>query len=189
MRGKDAGKSDGSTEHRITPAHAGKRSAMVISSSSTRDHPRACGEKQQNFVSMGPYNRITPAHAGKSLQGTMQPKRDRDHPRACGEKNQRQVGCAVHQGSPPRMRGKVPCGLVLFVEDGITPAHAGKSNKTLRNVDVAWDHPRACGEKKLSPTATPLPTGSPPRMRGKEKSVMTSPASLRITPAHAGKST
>ena len=29
----------------ITPAYAGKRSAILISSSSTRDHPRVCGEK------------------------------------------------------------------------------------------------------------------------------------------------
>ena len=72
---------------RITPAHAGKRTANAGLLLLLKDHPRTCGEKRQKF-SVRRYNlgspphmrgkdtpiflknfkeRITPAHAGKRL--------------------------------------------------------------------------------------------------------------------------
>ena len=76
-------------------------------------------------------HRITPAHAGKRLyisnfSGVVQ-----DHPRACGEKTTCAATTWRGRGSPPRMRGKelhlCPCPR----DDGITPAHAGKSPKSI----------------------------------------------------------
>ena len=72
----------------ITPAHAGKRPMMDSSAFSTKDHPRACGEKRHrsSSVSVAPgspprmrgkvstdglyptFARITPAYAGKSCR-------------------------------------------------------------------------------------------------------------------------
>ena len=69
----------------------------------------------------------------------------------------------------------------------ITPAHAGKTNKTLPNFKIEQDHPRACGENLFIFLAALGNGGSPPRMRGKLPIAFAAPPSPRITPAHAGK--
>ena len=71
--------------------------------------------------------------------------------------------------------------------DGITPAWAGKSTAAKCCANGIRDHPRVGGEK--IPAGAPLyaPCGSPPRGRGKARSIMRSPTMLRITPAWAGK--
>ena len=86
------------------------------------------------------------------------------------------------------MRGKVPFAVRSAWGTGITPAYAGKSFSFFSGSDVFWDHPRLCGEKKVSEPLTLSGAGSPPPMRGKG---IGSPARLvliRITPAYAGKS-
>ena len=90
----------------ITPAHAGKRSAAKPSTLVERDHPRACGEKDEGrklivkHCGSPPRMRgkgisrhrvahdrgITPAHAGKSKVVANTGGGRGDHPRACGEK-------------------------------------------------------------------------------------------------------
>ena len=111
----------------ITPAHAGKSRPLSQLAFSTRDHPRACGEKKRTgscpsvpigspprmrgkvcgIPTTSPSSGITPAHAGK--RETQHPRNRcyTDHPRACGEKPHYCYHCANYQGSPPRMRGKV----------------------------------------------------------------------------------
>ena len=91
-------------------------------------------------------------------------------------------------GSPPRMRG----------EDGrcrswghicrITPAHAGRSSYGAACRLALWDHPRACGEKKLHSLPALRRLGSPPRMRGEVFYENQLGGQLGITPAHAGRS-
>ena len=90
---------------------------------------------------------ITPAYAGKS-QGCHQCRlRCEDHPRICGEKTKKiDMGATVY-GSPPHMRGKEGVGAVHVLEQGITPAYAGKSAFTLYKRRAVQDHPRICGEK------------------------------------------
>ena len=86
MRGKVHFRQDRAHVVGITPAHAGKRPMMDSSAFSTKDHPRACGEKGKRRVhddrrvgspppvrgkggrtgSSGRYTGITPACAGKS---------------------------------------------------------------------------------------------------------------------------
>ena len=90
-------------------------------------------------------------------------------------------------GSPPRMRGKPHHGGSSPRYERITPAHAGKTHIHQDKIRGLWDHPRACGENFV-----PVPhrigrTGSPPRMRGKQKLSLGAAQLLRITPAHAGK--
>ena len=50
------------------------------------------------------------------------------------------------------------------------------------------DHPRVCGEKSQSTSASPRALGSPPRMRGKGVKQSNSRIRMGITPAYAGKS-
>ena len=86
------------------------------------------------------------------------------------------------------MRGKDPVSLWCSVMKGITPACAGKRPVRWAKPDLWKDHPRACGEKRCPAETSLPPTGSPPRMRGKEGAVLVQLCKDGITPAHAGKS-
>ena len=71
----------------ITPAHAGKSGTKSADSGAVKDHPRACGEKQNQNAKNARRLWITPAHAGKSQKLYRKKRQYRDHPRACGEKS------------------------------------------------------------------------------------------------------
>ena len=85
------------------------------------------------------------------------------------------------------MRGKDFDAQIGRREEGITPAHAGKSSDYQKYMAAAGDHPRACGEKPGMESITISKKGSPPRMRGKAGENYQLPELDRITPAHAGK--
>ena len=90
----------------ITPAYAGKSLHVVGLFVNVQDHPRLCGEKNDQTVRVGLYQGspppmrgkailphavvaavgITPAYAGKSRKWTGTQLRTWDHPRLCGEK-------------------------------------------------------------------------------------------------------
>ena len=87
------------------------------------------------------------------------------------------------------MRGKETNLDSKTPDDGITPACAGKSNYTTRELLTTQDHPRVCGEKS-SAVVSPCPAvGSPPRVRGKGGFNGSQFEDVGITPACAGKST
>ena len=207
MRGKPSETfADGNTI-RITPAHAGKTPAHRLCKSLRTDHPRACGEnknfplqflvavgspprmrgKLRLFVNDSDGIRITPAHAGKTFGITKITGLESDHPRACGENASNAINSAVGFGSPPRMRGKPSHLLFSSRSRRITPAHAGKTGGSVRSCLSISDHPRACGENFFIKRLTFFPGGSPPRMRGKPNSARAVSLCVRITPAHAGK--
>ena len=146
MRGKESDDGQRKTIGRITPAYAGKRLSGGGSPSSTRDHPRLCGEKRafsglkcvelgspppmrgkaDSLLTAAVKTRITPAYAGKSHRFFIVAGDNGDHPRLCGEKECND-GCKNRQkGSPPPMRGKVVRGTLQRQNNRITPAYAGK---------------------------------------------------------------
>ena len=86
------------------------------------------------------------------------------------------------------MRGKGWLLLTVTVQNGITPAYAGKSGGWKAAHSMWRDHPRVCGEKKLCLALHPPAAGSPPRMRGKGEYTCNISSVNRITPAYAGKS-
>ena len=86
------------------------------------------------------------------------------------------------------MRGKVPDLTKAAGQAGITPAHAGKSRPLGVGRVRSWDHPRVCGEKASLNARIAVPSGSPPRMRGKDSLRNESAPLVGITPAYAGKS-
>ena len=151
----------------ITPAYAGKSGFGSSSSAECWDHPRVCGEKWRirwkNTQTTGspprmrgkamprlflfPFWRITPAYAGKSGGSRPRGGEGEDHPRVCGEKFWALVRAVMALGSPPRVRGKANSACRHQPKQGITPAHAGKRRRCCRYRQVAWDHPRLCGEK------------------------------------------
>ena len=85
------------------------------------------------------------------------------------------------------MRGKVKLSPVEYIDLRITPAHAGKSDYTNRNLYTDKDHPRTCGEKIMYAPCNCYFEGSPPHMRGKAFIFLEISAICGITPAHAGK--
>ena len=208
MRGKAEVRHERDQEPGITPACAGKRHCPRFRPGKTRDHPRVCGEKSSLMqMDVGPlgspprmrgkgelpkdtkdYFGITPAYAGKREGPKNAQSKVGDHPRVCGEKCIPLTRGHGRQGSPPRMRGKVQLGEIDLQDIWITPAYAGKSGPCPDRVPPAGDHPRVCGEKSQSTSASPRALGSPPRMRGKVSMSSSFRALAGITPAYAGKS-
>ena len=153
VRGKVPEYLGGGRYHGITPACAGKRSAVRNSHQWNQDHPRMCGEKitkvKNNQQAMGspPHvrgkgstttawtlsARITPSHAGKSCTFRRPRWRSRDHPRIRGEKLFVQLPDNRQRGSPPHVRGKVVHLAIVPCGEGITPACAGKRLKRSRS--------------------------------------------------------
>ena len=90
-------------------------------------------------------------------------------------------------GSPPPMRGKGKKANCSYSVYRITPAYAGKSVSKCDIFRTAQDHPRLCGEKKVTTTPESRKRGSPPPMRGKGSKKHFIHLPIGITPAYAGK--
>ena len=86
------------------------------------------------------------------------------------------------------MRGKAAVDCIRSCIWRITPAYAGKRVRKDDRKIMERDHPRVCGEKETGLIQSQTPEGSPPRMRGKGIRLVVLFATLRITPAYAGKS-
>ena len=85
------------------------------------------------------------------------------------------------------MRGK-RCGHFADNRDlRITPARAGKTNRSRCSPARREDHPRACGENSTTRRDKSSGIGSPPRVRGKPDNTEVRLTGVRITPARAGK--
>ena len=107
----------------------------------------------------------------------------------CGEKISCASASVLGMGSPPHVRGKVIKIDRHKVAFGITPACAGKGSAITTMRPIIWDHPRMCGEKTPSKKSQMPVAGSPPHVRGKDKTVAGKKLCIGITPACAGKST
>ena len=105
-----------------------------------------------------------------------------------GEKQRMPVRTDKRMGSPPRGRGKGKSKRTLQSKRGITPAWAGKSQRSAAVTFPSEDHPRVGGEKCGEFCKDFLGLGSPPRGRGKVKLLSLIGVTDRITPAWAGKS-
>ena len=149
--------------------------------------PRVRGKAQEG-VPGGHSLSITPACAGKSIHQHCPSPPHWDHPRVCGEKDDRRLITAPALGSPPRVRGKDRQIVVCAHCPGITPACAGKRAPFQKMSTLGRDHPRVCGEKKLSHCELLPRCGSPPRVRGKAAPAHNQSLYAGITPACAGKS-
>ena len=85
------------------------------------------------------------------------------------------------------MRGKLSFIAAYPFDIRITPAHAGKTAPVFVTIVSIADHPRTCGENSFIAPESEFNNGSPPHMRGKRDKFKQYVGSLRITPAHAGK--
>ena len=85
------------------------------------------------------------------------------------------------------MRGKLSHIGFYVGKIGITPADAGKTSCSSCSSGTVKDHPRGCGENRLSRRLHQAGGGSPPRMRGKQYPPVGQCRRSGITPADAGK--
>ena len=126
VRGKQVAALDIRHCLRITPAGAGKTTALRRLGGFFRDHPRRCGEnassgcprgtslgsppqvrgKPAGQISDKDSRRITPAGAGKTINFASNPTYEEDHPRRCGENSDITSQRSYKSGSPPQVRGK-----------------------------------------------------------------------------------
>ena len=106
----------------------------------------------------------------------------------CGEKVVKPSARPRQMGSPPHVRGKARLRYVDQLCQGITPACAGKRDALSEKEHAQGDHPRMCGEKRVTVTPMRASTGSPPHVRGKVSARLMLSDGPRITPACAGKS-
>ena len=154
----------------IIPADAGSTARKIVVCVPVADHPRGCGEhnavtyKQNSAQGSSPRmrgahleqlhlaasGRIIPADAGSTGGHRLYTLCKRDHPRGCGE---HLYSCSVwsnKSGSSPRMRGALVPEAFLEGMLGIIPADAGSTPSRSYPWSAIEDHPRGCGEHRLS---------------------------------------
>lgn len=76
-----------------------------------------------------------------------------------------------------------------FVDDGHTPARAGKNTVRGESCPQCRKHPRECGECHHADLADPVLDGNSPRVRGRIIGDGVADDQLGNTPAYAGKAT
>ena len=156
----------------LIPAHAGKTQRTSPFRPSRTAHPRSRGENALMMRSVlliqgsSPLTRgkprrssphaqrrgLIPAHAGKTGPRTQRHLGGPAHPRSRGENIQTTVQTVAGWGSSPLTRGKLHALLDDATQEGLIPAHAGKTlpRDSLQRSRRA--HPRSRGEN--APTTT-----------------------------------
>ena len=186
-RGRRRVERPASHRRRITPACAGKTCDDGSGAGASGDHPRMRGEDMRRRFRGGRV-RGSPPHA-RGRRGSRRRRRSirLDHPRMRGEDGIliRRFGIGI--GSPPHARGRPGRRRFPARYRRITPACAGKTSGLSSQFSDRWDHPRMRGEDDGRGRRWPLPGGSPPHARGRQRGLSSRPDRARITPACAGK--
>ena len=208
-RGKPGQATDPRDRCGLIPAHAGKTGARSGPHCAQRAHPRSRGEnpghstKKAATRGSSPLTRgkhlatdtlpgdsgLIPAHAGKTAPRATLAFRARAHPRSRGENLQGLIICARSCGSSPLTRGKRYPVSVHRPLSRLIPAHAGKTRRRRHRGGYSGAHPRSRGENGRRGAPTGSPAGSSPLTRGKRRRCWSAFQSIRLIPAHAGKTT
>ena len=109
------------------------------------------------------------------------------HPRSRGENNHVGGPADYELGSSPLTRGKPGRGPLCLPTRRLIPAHAGKTSwkPTRRRPSAA--HPRSRGENPMRSRTLAAASGSSPLTRGKRLHQDPFVMTVRLIPAHAGK--
>ena len=89
-------------------------------------------------------------------------------------------------GSPPQVRGKPLQQQFCVLNDGITPAGAGKTSINYWRMFMRQDHPRRCGENFGQAVNVNVWIGSPPQVRGKLGNLSFALRTIRDHPRRCG---
>ena len=86
-------------------------------------------------------------------------------------------------------RGKQAASRGCCVAARLIPTHAGKTNARTRSSLVQRAHPRSCRENSPMGSSWRYTSGSSPLMRGKRQDAVRLLVTVRLIPAHTGKTT
>ena len=206
-RGKLAARQQRVPQAGFIPAHAGKTQLPQPRSRVSWAHPRSRGEnaytlfrarryrgsspltrgKLRHFLAQARRGRLIPAHAGKTRCLESLLRRTRAHPRSRGENEESVPPCGGREGSSPLTRGKHGGQVSDVLPPGLIPAHAGKTQPRRRRHSARRAHPRSRGENERGDLAALFTGGSSPLTRGKPLPDPDSPLTMRLIPAHVGK--
>ena len=187
MRGKQTAYSADEVKARNIPAHAGKTYRMAKEWILAGEHPRVCGENCGRWWSPTRWAgtsprmrgkhaddprqvdamRNIPAYAGKTKFRVVHSFGVQEHPRVCGENGDAYGTSIWHRGTSPRMRGKRLVSIRSLIIRRNIPAYAGKTGHVFFVEISETEHPRVCGENRVSSKNFIRVSGTSPRMRGK----------------------
>ena len=91
------------------------------------------------------------------------------------------------EGSSPLTRGKHTMTRKVALNEGLIPAHAGKTAVQVFPVVDLGAHPRSRGENDVASVGGRTGRGSSPLTRGKPANTVPDCSMWRLIPAHAGK--
>ena len=191
----------------LIPAHAGKTGGQGVGLLAARAHPRSRGEnaedRQAALKKMGsspltrgkrtstpaarPSSGLIPAHAGKTSSSRTGSGRCGAHPRSRGENIRGPDAVQAVRGSSPLTRGKPLVQARRIREEGLIPAHSGKTRYRVRPRHRLGAHPRSRGENLDGVGGWVVDAGSSPLTRGKPEAPAEDAVKARLIPAHAGK--
>ena len=112
---------------------------------------------------------ITSACAEQTRGGVYSPSVFGDHLRVCGADVHVAVLLANLGGSPPRVRSRLRVPHRPHTETGITSACAEQTALGYLTCRVRRDHLRVCGADTFRSVASFCVTGSPPRVRSRQR--------------------
>ena len=135
----------------------------------------------------GHYPGLIPAHAGKTCARASPGADPGAHPRSRGENAVPMRKRPLAVGSSPLTRGKLGAAERGEYNDGLIPAHAGKTATGVRRISATQAHPRSRGENGGTADTYKSLGGSSPLTRGKLGCSGVSARRRRLIPAHAGK--
>ena len=130
---------------------------------------------------------LIPAHAGKTYLQAPGSCGSRAHPRSRGENLVDKPNVLAHLGSSPLTRGKRHQQIEKRIQDGLIPAHAGKTGVGIAVAAYWGAHPRSRGENSAPASAVLIAWGSSPLTRGKRPGLGLLLRRSGLIPAHAGK--
>ena len=171
----------------LIPAHAGKTTGRAACRSVRWAHPRSRGENHRRRSRDRRGVGLIPAHVGKTRTRTSVDRHGGAHPRSRGENRlieSRQNCCA---GSSPLTRGKLNALRRVGADDGLIPAHAGKTSSCSTTCRRRKAHPRSRGENVIAERRLDPAQGSSPLTRGKPDLPKVPTLFFGLIPAHAGK--
>ena len=171
----------------LIPAHAGKTRRPRRRGKFRWAHPRSRGENSplhltpSEIQGSSPLTRgkrrlrrgraqrhgLIPAHAGKTHPTRHQRRTAWAHPRSRGENDLFLVSKEDTPGSSPLTRGKRTRRPALMRQDGLIPAHAGKTSTYASHSSGHRAHPRSRGENADALAHAGGGEGSSPLTRGK----------------------
>ena len=187
MRGKQAHRGIYSEKHRNIPAYAGKTRRRQSVASSSKEHPRVCGENSSDLDIQGIPPGTSPRMRGKRQRLTTIRLAKPEHPRVCGENGGLPRPVGDQSGTSPRMRGKPGWDGHRNSSRRNIPAYAGKTCSPPPTAFWKTEHPRVCGENVDLRAVKKVAAGTSPRMRGKQPFGGFPRLCHRNIPAYAGK--